>query len=43
MSQGGPARSFEDLMVWQKAHRFVLDIYKFTKAFPKDVDIIMLR
>ena len=34
MAQG--VRSFEDLMVWQKAHQFVLEIYKFTKNFPKD-------
>jgi four helix bundle protein len=29
-----PAKSFEDLVVWQKAHHFVLEIYKFTAAFP---------
>jgi four helix bundle protein len=31
-----PARSFEDLLVWQKAHAFVLDIYRLTKAFPRE-------
>ena len=31
-----PARSFEDLVVWQKAHAFVLDIYRLTKAFPRE-------
>jgi four helix bundle protein len=31
-----PARSFRDLIVWQKAHHFVLEIYRFTKAFPSD-------
>jgi four helix bundle protein len=29
------AKSFEDLLVWQKAHAFVLEIYRFTQAFPK--------
>ena len=30
-----PARCFEDLIVWQKAHQFVLGIYGYTKNFPK--------
>ncbi len=30
-----PAQSFRDLLVWQKAHRFVLAVYPFTNAFPK--------
>jgi four helix bundle protein len=30
-----PARTFQDLLVWQKAHRFVLEVYTFTAAFPK--------
>ncbi len=30
-----PARSFHDLIVWQKAHGFVIDVYKMTEAFPK--------
>jgi len=29
------AKSFEDLVVWQKAHRFVLAVYNYTAAFPK--------
>jgi four helix bundle protein len=29
------AKSFEDLLVWQKAHAYVLEIYRITKAFPK--------
>jgi four helix bundle protein len=33
--QRAPARKFEDLVVWQKAHRFVLAIYEYTAAFPK--------
>ncbi len=31
-----PARRFEDLVVWQKAHSLVLRVYKLTKGFPKD-------
>jgi four helix bundle protein len=30
-----PAQSFRDLLVWQKAHRFVLAIYEFTSHLPK--------
>lgn len=30
-----PAKSFRDLIVWQKAHRFVLRVYKLTQAFPR--------
>ncbi len=29
-------KSFQDLKVWQEAHRFVLQTYKVTKSFPKD-------
>ena len=32
---GEPARSFRDLIVWQKAHSFVVEIYKMTVHFPK--------
>jgi len=28
------AKSFEDLIVWQKAHQFVLSVYQFTATFP---------
>ncbi len=31
----GPARKFEDLLVWQRAHAFVLSIYALSKNFPK--------
>ena len=31
-----PARSFEDLMVWRKAHEFVLSVYEVTRSFPDD-------
>jgi four helix bundle protein len=30
-----PARSFKDLIVWQKAHEFVLEVYKTTAPFPR--------
>ncbi len=29
-----PAKTFEDLVVWQKAHLFVLATYRLTQAFP---------
>lgn len=29
------ARTFRDLLVWSKAHQFVLGVYSFTAAFPK--------
>ena len=28
------AKRFQDLIVWQKAHRFVLSVYRFTESFP---------
>lgn len=31
-----PAKTFQDLMVWQKAHQFVLSVYRLTSAFPKE-------
>jgi four helix bundle protein len=30
-----PAKTFTDLIVWQKAHQFVLMVYKETNSFPK--------
>jgi four helix bundle protein len=35
MNVRSPARSFQDLVVWQKAHQFVLEIYRFTDKFPQ--------
>ena len=29
-------KHFKELIVWQKAHRFVLNTYKLTKQFPKE-------
>jgi hypothetical protein len=31
-----PAKSFEQLIVWQKAHQFVLGVYRFTDNFPRN-------
>jgi len=30
------ANTFQDLIVWQKAHKFVLEIYEFSSKFPKE-------
>ncbi len=30
-----PARTFQDLIVWQKAHQFVLAVYRYTTTFPR--------
>jgi four helix bundle protein len=29
------AKTFKDLIVWQKAHQFVLGVYHYTDSFPK--------
>jgi len=29
-----PAKSFQDLVVWRKAHQFVLSVYDLTEKFP---------
>ena len=31
-----PARTFQDLIVWQKAHQFVLQVYTATRDFPRE-------
>ena len=30
------SQSFEQLLVWQKGHQYVLSIYRITKLFPKE-------
>ncbi len=30
-----PAKTFEDLVVWQKAHQFVLAVYRLSRKFPQ--------
>jgi len=32
----GSVQRFEDLIVWQKAHRLMLDTYKFSELLPKE-------
>src|SRR6266481_5124133 len=34
-SDRSPARSFRDLRVWQKAHQFVLAVYRYSESFPE--------
>jgi len=31
-----PAKSFRDLIVWQKAHELVLGVYAYSKQFPRE-------
>jgi four helix bundle protein len=31
-----PAKSFKDLLVWKRAHEFVLQTYKYSRAFPRE-------
>jgi four helix bundle protein len=31
-----PAKCFHDLIVWQKAHQFVLEAYRLSENFPKN-------
>ena len=33
--QRAAAQSIRDLIVWQKAHEFVLEIYRVTQCFPR--------
>jgi four helix bundle protein len=35
MGERPAAKSFRDLIVWQKAHEFVLQVYRLTSGFPK--------
>jgi four helix bundle protein len=30
-----PAKTFRDLIIWQRAHQFVLGVYRLTAGFPK--------
>ena len=36
MIKNKPTKSFEELLVWEKAHQFVLDVYNMTRSFPKN-------
>ena len=31
-----PAQNFQELIVWQKAHQFVLSVYRLSKSFPQE-------
>lgn len=31
-----PAKTFRDLIIWQRAHQFVLAVYRLTATFPKN-------
>ena len=31
-----PARNFQELLVWQKAHALALSLYKFSAGFPRE-------
>lgn len=31
-----PAKSFRDLIVWRRAHEFVIATYKYSRGFPKE-------
>jgi four helix bundle protein len=35
-TKGLKSKSFKDLLVWQRSHEFVLEIYKLTQAFPQE-------
>jgi four helix bundle protein len=35
MSERASARTFQDLVVWQKAHQFVLGVYRYSAEFPR--------
>jgi four helix bundle protein len=30
-----PAKNFQDLIVWKKAHQFILSVYRSSEEFPK--------
>jgi four helix bundle protein len=36
MEDRKPAKTFKELIVWQKAHQLVLNVYKATKDFPRE-------
>jgi hypothetical protein len=31
-----PAKDFQDIIVWQKAHQLVLSMYRFSNNFPPE-------
>src|SRR6266850_6872478 len=37
-----PATSFKDLIVWQKAHEFVLSVYSYSRKFPREEIYVLI-
>ncbi len=37
-----PARNFQDLVVWQKAHQLVLGVYRYSDGFPSKENYCLL-
>ncbi|MEK7241310.1 MAG: four helix bundle protein [Planctomycetota bacterium] len=35
------AKSFKDLLAWQRAHALVLDVYKYTGSFPESEKFVL--
>jgi four helix bundle protein len=35
IEERSPAKTFVDLLVWRKAHEYVLSVYKLTSTFPR--------
>ncbi len=35
MNERASAKTFQDLLVWQKAHQFVLAVYRYSADFPR--------
>jgi four helix bundle protein len=35
MNERASAKTFQDLLVWQKAHQFVLAVYRYSVDFPR--------
>ena len=35
MTERASAKTFQDLLVWQKAHQFVLEVYRYSAEFPR--------
>ena len=31
-----PSKSFREVIVWQKAHQFVISVYEYTRKFPRE-------
>jgi len=38
-----PAKTFQDLIVWQKAHQFVLSVYQSSENLPQKYQPTLLK